>query len=96
MNVLRARQELGLTQEELAARAALSTRYIGAIERATVSISITVLAQVATALNLEPAHLLRDQQRIKTEKLMFPHFATYPGAQSQICLPGPDRTDPAR
>jgi transcriptional regulator with XRE-family HTH domain len=65
INVLRTRQELGLTQEELAARAGLSTRYIGAIERATVSISITVLAQVATALNLEPANLLRDQQRAK-------------------------------
>jgi transcriptional regulator with XRE-family HTH domain len=65
INVLRTRQELGLTQEELAARAGLSTRYIGAIERATVSISITVLAQVATALNLEPANLLRDQHRAK-------------------------------
>jgi DNA-binding XRE family transcriptional regulator len=58
MNVLRARQEQGLTQEELADRAGLSNRYIGAIERATVSISITVLAQVAAALNLEPADLL--------------------------------------
>jgi transcriptional regulator with XRE-family HTH domain len=60
INVLKARQELGLTQEELADRAGLSNRYIGAIERATVSISITVLAQVAAALNLEPADLLRD------------------------------------
>ena len=58
MNVLRARQEQGLTQEELADRAGLSNRYIGAIERATVSISITVLAQVAAALNLEPSDLL--------------------------------------
>jgi len=65
MNVLRTRQELGLTQEELAARAGLSTRYIGAIERATVSISITVLAQVAAALNSEPADFLRNQQRTK-------------------------------
>ncbi len=65
MNVLRARQDLGLTQEELAARAGLSTRYVGAIERATVSISITVLAQIATALNLEPTDLLRDPQRTK-------------------------------
>jgi transcriptional regulator with XRE-family HTH domain len=65
INVLRARQELGLIQEELAARAGLSARYIGAIERATISISITVLAQVATALNLEPADLVRDQRRTK-------------------------------
>lgn len=69
MNVLRARQGLGLTQEEMAARAGLSTRYIGAIERATVSISITVLAQIAAALNLEPAELLRDQQRAKRKNL---------------------------
>jgi len=69
MNVLRARQELKLTQEELAARAGVSTRYIGAIERATVSISITVLAQVAAALNLEPAELLRDQQHARRKNL---------------------------
>jgi len=69
MNVLRARQELKLTQEELAARAGVSTRYIGAIERATVSVSITVLAQVAGALNLEPAELLRDHQRARRKNL---------------------------
>ena len=69
INVLRARQELKLTQEELAARAGVSTRYIGAIERATVSVSITVLAQVAGALNLEPAELLRDNQRARRKNL---------------------------
>ena len=68
INVLRARQEMKLTQEELAHRAGLSTRYIGAIERATVSVSITVLGQVATALQLDPAELLRDWQRPQKTK----------------------------
>jgi transcriptional regulator with XRE-family HTH domain len=61
INVLQARQRMRLTQEELADRAGLSPRYIGAIERATVSASVTVLGRLAIALQLEPADLLRHQ-----------------------------------
>ena len=58
---LRALQEL--TQEELAERAGLSARYIGAIERADVSASVTVLGQVAEALEAEAAELVRGPHR---------------------------------
>ena len=39
-----------MTQEELADQAGLSARYVGAIERADVSASVTVLGQIADAL----------------------------------------------
>ena len=41
-NIRRFREERGLTQEELADRSGLSARYIGAIERAEMSASVTV------------------------------------------------------
>ena len=43
-NVRLARHERKLTQEELADRAGLSARYLGSIERASVSASVTVNA----------------------------------------------------
>lgn len=57
-NLRRIRHDLNLTQEELADRAGVSARYIGAIERARVSASITVLGQIAEALELNPCDLL--------------------------------------
>jgi len=58
-NLRRLRHAKGMTQEELAERAGLSARYIGAIERARVSASVTVLGQVAEALGIEAADLVR-------------------------------------
>jgi transcriptional regulator with XRE-family HTH domain len=58
-NVRRARFERKLTQEELADRAGLSARYLGSIERATVSASVTVLGRVAQALHIDPCELIR-------------------------------------
>jgi transcriptional regulator with XRE-family HTH domain len=63
-NLRRIRHDLNLTQEELADRAGVSARYIGAIERARVSASITVLGQIAEALELNPCDLLT----LKTRK----------------------------
>jgi len=57
-NLRRVRHEKNITQEELAARAGLSMRYVGAIERADVSPSVTVLGQIAEALAIEPGELL--------------------------------------
>lgn len=57
-NLRRARHDKKLTQEELADRAGLSMRYVGAIERADVSPSVTVVGQIADALGIEPAALL--------------------------------------
>lgn len=58
INLRRIRHDKQLTQEDLADNAGLSARYIGAIERADVSASVTVLGQIAEALGVEPAELV--------------------------------------
>ncbi len=58
INLRRIRHDKRLTQEELADRSGLSARYIGAIERADVSASVTVLGQISEALECEPGELL--------------------------------------
>jgi transcriptional regulator with XRE-family HTH domain len=63
INVRRERRERELTQEELAYRAGLSARYLGSIERATVSASVTVLGRLAQALRIDPCELIRATQR---------------------------------
>lgn len=62
-NLRRVRHAKKLTQEELADRAKLSTRYVGAIERADVSASITVVGQLADALGVDPSELVRRRGR---------------------------------
>src|SRR5260370_41510736 len=62
-NVRRARHERKLTQEELADRAGLSARYLGSIERAAVSASVTVLGRLAQALRIDACDLIRSPQR---------------------------------
>lgn len=59
INLRRIRHDKQLTQEELADRSGLSARYVGAIERADVSASVTVLGQIAEALTVEPGDLLK-------------------------------------
>lgn len=59
INLRRMRHDRDMTQEELADRAGLSARYIGAIERAGVSASVTVLGQIAEALGVEAGELLK-------------------------------------
>ena len=59
INLRRLRHAKGMTQEELAGRAGLSARYIGGIERADVSASVTVLGRVAEALEVEATELVR-------------------------------------
>ena len=63
MNLRRKRHDLQMTQEELAERAGLSARYVGAIERGDVSASVTVLGQIAEALGVEPGDVLRRSSR---------------------------------
>ena len=63
INVRRERHARKLTQEELADRAGLSARYLGSIERATVSASVMVLGRVAQALRIDPCELIRAPQR---------------------------------
>ena len=67
-NVRRARHAGKMTQEELADRAGLSARYLGSIERAAVSASITVLEQLARALDVDPCELIRAASRRKARR----------------------------
>ncbi len=62
VNLRRTRHDKNMTQEELADRASLSARYIGAIERADVSASVTVLGQIADALGIEASQLLKPSE----------------------------------
>lgn len=59
INLRRLRHAKEMTQEELAERAGLSARYVGAIERANKSASVSVLGRIADALEIEPAELIR-------------------------------------
>jgi transcriptional regulator with XRE-family HTH domain len=58
-NVRRFRNERGWTQEDLADRVGLSARYVGQIERARASMSVTVLGRLAEALRVDPGELVR-------------------------------------
>ena len=62
-NVRRLRQASGMTQEELADRTGLSSRYIGSIERARVSASVSILGRLAEAFERDPCELIRPQKR---------------------------------
>jgi DNA-binding XRE family transcriptional regulator len=64
-NLRRERHAQKLTQEELADRAGLSARYLGSIERAAVSASVTVLGHLARALSVSPCDLIHQSQRKK-------------------------------
>ena len=59
INLRRLRHAKQMTQEELADSSGLSARYVGAIERADVSASVTVLGRIADALGVEAADLIR-------------------------------------
>jgi transcriptional regulator with XRE-family HTH domain len=58
VNLRRIRHDKKMTQEELADLAGLSARYVGAIERADKSASVTVLGRIAEALGVEAAVLI--------------------------------------
>jgi transcriptional regulator with XRE-family HTH domain len=63
INLRRLRHAKKMTQEELAESAGLSARYVGAIERADVSASVTVLGRIADALNIEATELVQKSVR---------------------------------
>lgn len=65
INVRRLRHDRGWTQEELADRVGLSSRYVGQIERAQASMSVSVLGRVANALKVEAAELVRTLRKRK-------------------------------
>jgi transcriptional regulator with XRE-family HTH domain len=58
-NVRRLRVERKLTQEELADRAGISTRYLGSIERGSTAATVVVLGRLARALRVDPRELIQ-------------------------------------
>lgn len=57
-NLRRLRDERGLSQEELAHRAAIDRTYVSAIERRVYGVTIDVLSKIARALDVDEALLL--------------------------------------
>ncbi len=57
-NVRLMRQARDITQEELASRTGISSRYVGSIERGRVSASVSVLGKLATAFGTSPCDLI--------------------------------------
>ena len=53
-----ARNELGLSQEELADASAIDRTYVSQLERSLVNPSLSVLVRVASALNVDVIELL--------------------------------------
>ncbi|RJG46223.1 helix-turn-helix transcriptional regulator [Mesorhizobium sp. DCY119] len=63
VNLRRIRHDKNMTQEDLAHRAGLSARYIGAIERADKSASVTVLGRIASALGVDASALIERSRK---------------------------------
>lgn len=59
-NVRRARQNWGLTQEQLAFEAEIDLTYVGGIERGKRNPSLLVMARIADALSVSLTKLLSD------------------------------------
>ena len=53
------RQELGLSQEQLAEKAGVHRTYVGMLERGEKNVTIYNIERIANALAVEPATLLR-------------------------------------
>lgn len=62
-NVRLIRNNLGLSQEELANEAGLHRTYIGSIERAERNVSIDNVERLARALKVKPYELLREGRK---------------------------------
>jgi transcriptional regulator with XRE-family HTH domain len=60
LNVRKFRGELGLSQEELAFEAGLHRTYISGVERGIRNPTVTVLEQIARALDVPAGRLLND------------------------------------
>jgi transcriptional regulator with XRE-family HTH domain len=69
INVRRLRHDKGWTQEDVAERVGLSVRYLGQIERAQASMTVTVLGRVADAFGVDAAELVK-RPRSKQQSLL--------------------------
>jgi transcriptional regulator with XRE-family HTH domain len=58
-NLRRLRNAKGLSQDELAYEAGVSRSYLSQIEKGVFFASLKIVGKLATALNVEPAELLK-------------------------------------
>jgi transcriptional regulator with XRE-family HTH domain len=58
-NLRQRRKSLKLTQEAFAQRCGLHRTYVGAIERGERNITLSTLASIAAALNVQPQKLIK-------------------------------------
>ena len=57
------RERLGVSQEELAARAGMHRTYLGGVERGERNVGLLNLLRISRALGVKPSLLLKDFQR---------------------------------
>ena len=64
-NLRRLRHAKGLSQDDLAYEAEVSRSYLSQLEKGAFYASLRIVGRLATALNVEPAELLRTSRKSK-------------------------------
>ena len=71
---IRARRlELGLTQEQLAARAKVSKVFVSRVEKGNADVGIDVMKRIAEALSVSPATLFGELVQLSEKAIEFGH-----------------------